>query len=82
MDYEGLSRIKGRLQFADLSYESKHPMIIPKCHLVRLFVSFHHRFLKHAGVSTLMSILRDSFWITGIRRLAKSITKECVVSKV
>ena len=78
LDEQGLLRIKGRLEHADLTYESKHPVIIPKCHLDKLLVSFQHIFLKHAGVSSIMFSLRSSFWIIGIRRLAKSVTKKCV----
>ena len=78
LDEQGLLRIKGRLENADLTYESKHPVIIPKCHLAKLLVRFQHKFLKHAGVSSIMSSLRSSFWIIGIRGLAKSVTRECV----
>ena len=78
LDEQGLLRIKGRLEHADLTFESKHPVIIPKCHLAKLLVSFQHIFLKHAGVSSIMSSLRSSLWKTGIRRLAKSVTKKCV----
>jgi hypothetical protein len=30
VDNEGILRMKGRLQFSDLGFESKHPIILPK----------------------------------------------------
>ena len=77
-DADGLLRIKGRLQHSDLSYDSKHPIIIPNCHVAKLIVLFQHKFLKHAGVHTLMSSIRNSYWIVGLRQMAKRICKECV----
>lgn len=78
VDAEGLLRIKGRLEYADLTYDSKHPVIIPTGHLAKLLVRFQHRFLKHAGVSTIESTLRSGYWIVGLRRIAKTVCRECV----
>lgn len=78
LDRDGLLRIKGRLHKADMTYESKHPIIIPPGHVARLIVQFQHTLLKHAGVSTLLSTLRNSYWIIGLRKLAKSICRMCI----
>ncbi|XP_068250660.1 uncharacterized protein [Palaemon carinicauda] len=75
LDSRGLLRIKGRLEYSDLSYEIKHPIILPPSHIVKVLVHFQHVLLKHAGVSTLMS-LRNSYWIVRLRRLAKAVFKE------
>ncbi|XP_066958144.1 uncharacterized protein [Macrobrachium rosenbergii] len=40
-----------------------------------------HKFLKHADVHTLMSTIRNSYWIIGLRRLAKRACKECVACR-
>lgn len=63
LDSNRLLRIKGRLQHSDLSYDSKHPIIIPNCHVAKLIVRFQYKLLKHAGVHTLMSTIRNSYWI-------------------
>ena len=73
-----LLRIKGRLQLSDLSYDEKHPIILPKCHILKLLVRFQHEILKHAGVDTVITSLRNSYWIIGVRRLAKQVKRECV----
>ena len=78
IDDDGILRIKGRLQFSDLSYESKHPVILPKCHFSKLLVQFQHKFLKHAGVNSIISSLRTSYWVIGLRRMAKTVVRECL----
>ena len=40
LDDEGLLRIKGRLENAELSFSSKHLVILPKCRLANLLVKF------------------------------------------
>ena len=75
---DGLLRVKGRLQNSNLSYESKHPIILPRGHLSDILVHFQHKLLKHAGVDTMVSSLRNVYWIIGLRRLAKQVKRECV----
>ncbi|KAJ8049247.1 hypothetical protein HOLleu_01911 [Holothuria leucospilota] len=61
-------RNKGRLQLSELSYEEKHPVILPKCNLSLLLVRHQHKLLNHARVDTLVSTLRGGYWIVGLRR--------------
>lgn len=77
VDDEGLLRVQGRLQLSELSYEEKHPVILPKDHTSKLLVRFHHLLLKHAGEALLLTSLRASVWIIGLRRLAKTVRREC-----
>ena len=81
LDDSGLLRSKGRLDQADISYDSKHPLILPSGHIAKLLVSFQHKFLKHAGVSTLMSTLRSCYLIVGLRKLAKTVCRECTTCR-
>ena len=75
---DGLIRMKGRLQMSDLSADEKHPVILPRCHLSLLIVRFQHRLMCHAGVGTMLSALRRTYWIISARRIAKSVKRECV----
>ena len=75
---DGLLRVSGRIQFAKLSYEEKHPIILPKSHLSMLLVRSHHQMLKHAGVVTMIATLRCQFWVVVLRRIAKTVKPECV----
>ena len=78
LDNDGLMRVGGRLQMSDVSFDAKHPIILPKCYLGLLMVRSKHEFLKHAGVSTIITSLRDRFWIIGARPLAKKVCKYCI----
>ena len=76
---DGLLRVQSRLQMSQVfSYGEKNPIILPKCHVSLLLVRFQHHLMKHAGVATLLSCLRDKYWIIGLRRLAKKVCHECV----
>ena len=37
--------------------------------------------MKHAGMSAMISSLRNQLWILGVRRLAKRVKRECVHCK-
>ena len=78
LDDNGLLRSKSQLDQADISYDSKHPLILSSGHIAKLLVSFQHKFLKHAGVSTLMTTLRSCYLIVGLRKLAKTVCRECI----
>ena len=75
---DGLLRIRGRLQFSELSYEEKHPVILPRGHLATQLVREQHLFLKHAGVATLITAVRSAFWIVGLRCIARRVVHRCV----
>ena len=75
---DGLLRVKGRLQQSDLTFEEKHPVILPKCHLVHILIRHQHEKMKHAGVDTVISALRNNYWIIGLRRMMKSVKKGCI----
>ena len=78
LDDEGLLRVQGRLQFSSLPPDEKHPILIPKSHFAVLLMRFQHSIMKHAGVSTLISAVRKSYWVFGLRRIAKRVKRMCV----
>ena len=75
---EGLLRVQGRLQFSSLPPDDKHPILISKRHLLVLLIRFQHFIMKHAGVSTLISAVWKSYWVFGLRRIAKRVKRMCV----
>lgn len=75
---DGLLRVGTRLRFSELAFEEKYPIILPKCHVTLLLVREKHLSSGHAGVSTLMTILRSKYWIVGLRSLAKKVKRMCV----
>ena len=75
---DGLMRIRGRLHFSDLSFEEKHPVILPRGHLAELIVREQHLVLKHCGVTTLITAIRSNLWIVGLRAIARRVVRRCV----
>ena len=75
---DGLLRVQGRLQHPSLSCDEKHPIILPKWHLALLVTRFQHVLMKHGRVSAMISALRNTSWIVGVRRIAKHVKKNCL----
>lgn len=71
IDDKGLQRIKNRLQYSVLNHDTKLPIIIPIGTLTKLSIIYQLKFLKHAGVDTVISSLRTNFWIVGVTRLVR-----------
>ena len=78
LDEDVFLRVRGRLQLSELSYESKHPLILPKCHGSMLLVKFVHNFQNHAGVESMIAFVRRDYEMFGLRFMAKSVKKSCV----
>ena len=50
LEDNGLLRVRGRLSSADMSWEEKHPVILPKNHHVStLLVRQYHEKVAHQG---------------------------------
>ena len=78
LDEEGLMRVTGRLHNAELPYDQKHPIIIPKGVVGKLLIRETHQRLKHAGVTSVLTELRHRYHIITGRRMAKSVVHTCV----
>ncbi|XP_022801565.1 uncharacterized protein LOC111339226 [Stylophora pistillata] len=76
---EGVLRVGGRLKEAVvLSYNEKHPIILPKKHNVsQLTVRCCHERLARADKEQTLAQTRKMFWILGGKGLAKSIIRNC-----
>ena len=59
----GLLRVKGRLQFSGLPYDSHHPIILPKGNFSLLMIRHFHGSLKHTGVDVMLVRIRDQYCI-------------------
>lgn len=80
LDSNGLIRVSGRIQRAQLDDNTKHPVILPKdAHLTKLIVAEAHLKTLHGGPSLMMNYLRSAYWIIGARNLVKHHIHKCVV---
>ena len=73
---DGVLRVGGRLDRADLSYDAKHPMILPGKHRVTEMIILHYHFANgHVGPYQLLAETRQHFWIvkgvSSIRRVLR-----------
>ncbi|XP_055642528.1 uncharacterized protein LOC129779211 [Toxorhynchites rutilus septentrionalis] len=77
---DGLIRVGGRLQHADIPYDTKHPLVLPDKHPLSLQIatSAHERSL-HGGPQLLLSIVQHEFWPLGGRNLARKVVHNCVI---
>lgn len=78
IDKYGLIRVGGRLSQSDESYDTRHPILLPKGELARLIATHEHRKNLHAGPQLLLSILRQRFWPLGARNLTRQVVHNCV----
>ncbi|CAH2093449.1 unnamed protein product [Euphydryas editha] len=79
IDQEGLMRVSGRLQNSNLSFEQKHPIILPKeSRITGLIIQREHIRLLHAGPKLLLASLNQKYWLVNGIRQVKKITHKCL----
>nr|CAH7752297.1 unnamed protein product [Callosobruchus chinensis] len=80
VDKDGILRVGGRLRNSPYVFDKKHPILLPpKCHLSLLIFRSKYLQLYHVGPSALLAAVRDKFWITSGRNLAKDVVKNCKI---
>ncbi|XP_054863943.1 uncharacterized protein LOC129348185 [Amphiprion ocellaris] len=82
-DSSGLLRVGGRTSLADLPYDEKYPLILPKKHHVStLLVRHYHQAVAHQGRHLTEGALRSAgVWIIGARKLVSSVIHQCVTCR-
>ena len=74
----GLLCVGGRLRYAPIEDEKKHPVILPKKHhVVDLIVRHFHTISGHSGQEHVLSLTRERFWIIKARVAVRSIISRC-----
>lgn len=76
--HEGVIRVGGRLERADLPFENRHPLLLPRReHIVTLIINYFHKVYCHAGPDLLVSILRQKYWILSARNIIRNVIFKC-----
>ena len=79
LDDKGILRVGGRLAYSNLSFEEKHPILLPKGHaFVRMIILHFHQENMHSGVDQTHFFLREKYWIVQARQLIRSLLSKCV----
>ena len=74
----GVLRVGGRLDRADLSYDAKHPMILPGKHHVTEMIILHYHFTNgHVGPYQLLAETRQHFWIVNGVSSIRHVLRRC-----
>jgi len=84
IDQLGVLRIGGRVKNSEaLSFEEKHPIILPKNeHVANLIVRHYHSEVHHQGRSFTQAAIRNAgYWIIGAKSLINTTLSTCITCK-
>ncbi|XP_053964178.1 uncharacterized protein LOC128867103 [Anastrepha ludens] len=80
LDDFGVVRVGGRLRNSTLSFEARHPIILPKDHPLTSAIIMHfHRKNCHAGPQSSLAAIRMQFWPIGGRKTTARTLQKCVI---
>lgn len=77
-DVDGVLRCKGRLKYAEWSFDKRYPVLIPKdCVFTNKIIQNTHEKNYHVGVNHTLSIIRQCYWIPQGKRQVRKILNKC-----
>ena len=72
-------RVGGRLGQAPITFDAKHPIILPSNHYVtRLIIRHYHLRLGHAGPERTLAEIRQCYWVLNGRATVSRTLKTCL----
>ena len=77
IDNKGVIRVGGRVDNGVVSYDSRHPALLPYEHSISLLITRHMPQCGHAGVASTTVKIRARYWILKASKLAKSVKFKC-----
>ena len=81
IEEDGLLRARCQLNYSDLTFDEKFPILLPKCNFSLVIVREKHGLLKHAGISQMITAARNHYWVIGLRSLARKVKGENISFK-
>jgi transposase InsO family protein len=70
--------VGGRLRASSgLTERQKHPFILPSCHFSKLLICDLHHEHCHPGNASMLSFIREKFWILGAKSTIRRVKHEC-----
>lgn len=79
LDGDGIIRVGGRLENSALPYETCHPILLPKNHiLTKLVIRGEHARNLHSGLQATIHAVRQRFWSLSVRSTTRKIIKNCI----
>ena len=77
-DIKPIYRRQGDHQSSIVSYEEKHPVLLPNEHRISLLITSHMHNHGHPGVATTTEKIRRKYWILKANKLSKAVKFKCV----
>ena len=81
VDDKGIIRVGGRIDKAIMSYEEKHPVLLPSEHRISLLITSHMHNQGHPGIATTTAKTRRKYWILKASKLSKAVKFKCVTRR-
>ena len=81
VDDKGIIRVGGRIDKAVMSYEEKHPVLLPSKHRISLLITSHMHNQGHPGIATTTAKTRRKYWILKASKLSKAVKFKCVTCR-
>ena len=80
LDSHGILHLGGRIKHADVPYDLKHPVILPKkSYITELIIRHYHHRVEHQGRSITLNSLRSSgYWVIGGALVVGNFISKCV----
>ncbi|XP_076760954.1 uncharacterized protein LOC143429305 [Xylocopa sonorina] len=79
LDPDGLIRVGGRLKNSNLTYDRKHPIILPQSHhITSLIIEQAHIRNLHSGILSTLHNIRQRYWPLDGRNQVRKIVRRCV----
>ena len=76
---DGILRVGGCLENASVSFEVKHPIILPsKHHVTNLIIQNCHRQQGHSGPAHVLAAIRQKFWIVRGLSVVRKVLARCM----
>ncbi|XP_033217077.1 uncharacterized protein LOC117172897 [Belonocnema kinseyi] len=76
---QGVIKVGGRLQNANIAPSQKHPIVLPRNHHVtNLIIREEHIKLKHAGAQATLYGVREQYWPIDGQNVTRHIIHKCV----
>ena len=80
-DEEDVIRVGGRVSKAIVTYECKHPVLLPHDHWISLLITRNAHQFGHNGVATMTVKTWRKYWTIRAHDLAKSVKYRCVLCR-
>lgn len=79
-DSDGILRVGGRLQHADLPFHQRHPIILKgNHHFTKLLIADAHLRTFHGGLQQTTAYLRNRYWILKFKNCVKGYIHSCTI---